>query len=292
MGISLVPKDVQLSVTSKVKHEPKPKYTNADLPFPDDFTKNLKFWQGTYIPDFIEWIATKPDAFGVNAHPDFDQAVRELWLQYFGAFEISPAVFAQAAAAVRNWRSAIGKTGVKATTEMISDNENLTTVEARADWVQDRLLHSAFIYENEQEQTGAYRSELVLRVFAAHMQTVLKTDHSYGHPVGALAISCASVERALHLYKAGTLASEGVKRKGKRSAHSFVAIPWAARAKAYLPAIEKLTTKKWAKIMAASRPFINSATKMAADDTEAEESGDSRGLIVISDDSDDEAVEA
>jgi hypothetical protein len=42
-------------------------------------------------------------------------------------------------------------------------------------------------------QTGAYRSELVLRVFAAHLQTVLKTDVSYGHPVGAMAISCAAV---------------------------------------------------------------------------------------------------
>jgi hypothetical protein len=51
-------------------------------------------------------------------------------------------------------------------------------------------------------------------------------------------------ERALHMYKTGSCSKDGVKRKGKRSAQSFVAVPWAARAKAYLPGIKKLITNK------------------------------------------------
>ncbi|KAJ6521750.1 hypothetical protein B0H19DRAFT_1203479 [Mycena capillaripes] len=290
MGISLVPKDVKLSVTGQVKKEAKGRVTNADLPFKDEHAKHLKTWQHQLIPDFLEWLSTYPDAFGANAHPNFDTSLLELWTEYLGELEISPAVYAQAAAAVRNWRSAVGKTGAKAPAEIMADEE-LTTAEARAAWVEKKLTHSNFIYENEEAQTGAYRSELVLRVFAAHLKVVAKTDHFYGHPVGALALACAAAERGLHLHKTGTLATEGVKRKGKRSAHSFVAVPWAARAKAYLPAIEKLTSKKWSKIVAWATPFMNTASEMDADDTEAEE-GDSRGLIVISDDSDAESVQA
>ncbi|KAF8135895.1 hypothetical protein K438DRAFT_1786696 [Mycena galopus ATCC 62051] len=89
------------------------------------------------------------------------------------------------------------------------------------------------------------------------------------------------------MHKTGTCSTDGVKRKGKRSANSFVAVPWAARTAAYLPAIRKLSDKKWAQIIALSAPFIDGAAEVAADETDGDESGDSRGLIQISDDEDD-----
>ncbi|KAJ6616605.1 hypothetical protein B0H10DRAFT_1378221 [Mycena sp. CBHHK59/15] len=289
MGISLVAKDVELSVDGKVKREPKPKVTNADLPFPrNSYANDLKFWQNGFIPEFIDWIATKEDPFAVNADPEFRTVINDLWNQHFGAYEITDAVYAQAAAAVRNWRSKFGKIALKAVDALLA-GDDFSTVESRADHVRDELLDSNFVYENKEDETGAYRSELMLRVFAAHLQVALKTDVSYGHPVGAMTISCAATERALHMYKNGTCSSDGVKRKGKRSAHSFVAVPWAARAKAYLPGVKKLSTKKWSKIMAMSKPYIDSAAQVTLDDTDADESEDSRGLIHVSDDSDLEA---
>jgi hypothetical protein len=94
------------------------------------------------------------------------------------------------------------------------------------------------------------------------------------------------------MHRTGVCSSDGIPRKGKRSALSFVAVPWAARAKAYLPGIQRLTTNKWAKIIAMSQPFIDSAAQITVDDTDGDESaGDSRGLIQISDDSDVEVVE-
>ncbi|KAJ6605620.1 hypothetical protein B0H10DRAFT_1957210 [Mycena sp. CBHHK59/15] len=60
----------------------------------------------------------------------------------------------------------------------------------------------------------------------------------------------------------------------------------AARAKAYLPGIKKLSTKKWSKIMAMSKPYIDSAAQVTLHDTDADESEDSRGLIHVSDNSD------
>ncbi|KAF7366228.1 hypothetical protein MVEN_00500000 [Mycena venus] len=270
MGISLVPKDVQLKADGK-----------------NSYANDLKFWQGAVIVEFVSWAGTKDETFAVNSHPDFRDVVTELWNHHFGAYPINDAVYAQAAAAVRNWRSKIGKTGVKTVQDVVTNSDDLSTIEARAEWVQNKLLDSNF------DMTGAYRGELVLRTFAAHLQVVNKADVFYGHPVGALATACASAERALHMYKTGTCSTDGITRKGRRSANSFVAVPWAARAKAYLPGIKKLSDQKWAKIMALSIPFIDGAAQIAADDTEGDESEDHRGLIQISDDSDDEpAIEA
>ncbi|KAJ7482101.1 hypothetical protein B0H11DRAFT_1915385 [Mycena galericulata] len=117
-----------------------------------------------------------------------------------------------AAAAVRNWRSKFGKIGLKAVAASL---ETLPTIESRADYVANELLDSSFVYENKEDEacTGAYRSELILRIFAAHLHVVLKTDIWYGHPVGALAISCAAAERALQIHKTGACSSDGIKRK-------------------------------------------------------------------------------
>ncbi|KAK6969040.1 hypothetical protein R3P38DRAFT_3148129 [Favolaschia claudopus] len=278
MGISLVPKPVELAVQGKVKAERKSKTTNANLPFPpDSFANDLKFWQNHLLPELIEWVATKYDPFSVNANPEFRDVVANLFEQHFGAYKINDAVYSQAASAVRNWRSKFGKTALKAVDDALAA---FATIQERAKHVRDELQDSSFVYEDPKNETGAYRSELMLRVFAAHLQIALKTDTWYGHPIGAMTISCAAVERALHMYKDGVLSTEGIQRKGKRSAHSFLAVPWAARAKAYLPAVEKLSTKKWSKIIAQARPFIDSAALITIDDTE--------GLIHISDDSDDE----
>ncbi|KAF7333125.1 WD40 repeat-like protein [Mycena venus] len=251
MGISLIPKDIELNVDGKVKCECKPKVTNANLPFPtNSFSADLKFWQGTFVPELMEWVATNNDPFAMNAHPDFHTVVSNLWKTYYTAYKITDVVYAQAAAAVRNWHSKFGKIGLKA---IAASLDTLLTIESRA-------------------------------------HTFLLADHdtrvSDRHPVGALPISCAA------MHKTSACSSDGIKHKGKCSAHSFVAVPWATRAKAYLPGIQKLSTNKWSKIIAMSKPFINSTAQITIDDTDGDESGaDSRGLIQIPNDSEDEVVE-
>ncbi|KAJ7501323.1 hypothetical protein B0H11DRAFT_2275291 [Mycena galericulata] len=283
MGISLVPKDVALDVNGKVKREAKPKYANADLPFPkESFAADLKFWQSVFLPEFIDWVATLEDSFAANAHPEFDTTVRNLWNQHFGAYTITDAVYGVAAAAVRNWRSKIGKVQLKAVADMLQE---FPTIENRAQHVQEKLSNSRFVYEDEDAETGAYRSELILQGFAAHLEYVLKIDMSFGYPIGVLALVCSAAERALSMHKTGKCTTEGVKRKGKRSAQSFVAVPWAARAKGYLPGIKSLSPHKWEKIVGMSHKYIENAAQIGIDDTE-DESEDSRGLINISDDSD------
>ncbi|KAJ7434183.1 hypothetical protein B0H11DRAFT_2119253 [Mycena galericulata] len=163
--------------------------------------------------------------------------------------------------------------------------QEFPTIENRAQHVQEKLSNSRFVYEDEDAETGAYRSELILQGFAAHLEYVLKIDMSFGYPIGVLALVCSAAERALSMHKTGKCTTEGVKRKGKRSAQSFVAVPWAARAKGYLPGIKSLSPHKWEKIVGMSHKYIENAAQIGIDDTE-DESEDSRGLINISDDSD------
>ncbi|KAJ7090704.1 hypothetical protein C8R44DRAFT_420008 [Mycena epipterygia] len=292
MGISLVPKDIALTVTGKVKRELKPKYNNADLPFPrNSHPADLKHWQASVLPELLDWAATHDDGFAANSHPQFMEVVTNIWEANFGAYIITEAVYAVAASAIRNWRSKIGKTAFKGLESILDSDDSCSTIEGRANFVADRLRDSIFVYENEEDQTGAFRSDIILRAFAAHLEHVVKADFSYGPPVGAMAIACSAVERALNMYKSGKSSADGVQRRGKRSAHSFVAVPWAARAKAYLPAIKTLTDKKWQKIVAMGTPYIETTAHVGADDMEGDESAeDSRGLIVVSDDSDDGAA--
>jgi hypothetical protein len=51
------------------------------------------------------------------------------------------------------------------------------------------------------------------------------------------------------MYKSSNLAEDGVVRKGKRSVHSFIAVPWADITKKYLGKIKTLSAKKWENIV-------------------------------------------
>ncbi|KAJ6628096.1 hypothetical protein B0H10DRAFT_1940654 [Mycena sp. CBHHK59/15] len=138
MDISLVPMDVALGVNGKVKRESKPEYTNTDLPFPkNSFPADLKFWQSTIIPEFLDWIATHDDAFVANTHPEFNEVEKNLWEMHYGAHQISNAMYAmvysksyilKAAAAVCNWHRKIGKTALKVV-ELIITGDDYPTLE-------------------------------------------------------------------------------------------------------------------------------------------------------------------
>ncbi|KAJ7443374.1 hypothetical protein FB451DRAFT_1296053 [Mycena latifolia] len=257
MGISLVPKDIALDVNGK--------YTNSDLPFPQNgFANDLKYWQSTAIPDVIDWAGIHDDAFAVIAHPEFREIFGNIWAKYFSAYEITEAVYAMAAAAIRNWRSKIGKGGLKALEEIIT-REEYPTFDIRADY---------------------------------HCRQSTDTCHGVGQALHkslcsfvGVGITSYQAERALHMYKTGKCSADGLKRKGKRSAQSFVAVPWAARAKAYLPGIKSITAHKWNKIIALSTPYVDTNSPIGGDDSEWDESEDSRGLIQLSDDSDEEPPE-
>ncbi|KAJ7232538.1 hypothetical protein C8J57DRAFT_1729828 [Mycena rebaudengoi] len=286
MGITLKDKSVSLTVDGKQKQERKPSYNNSDLPFPSSaHAADLKYWQGTLIPTLIDWVATLEDPFAANAHTLFRPTVEELWKDYFPKYEITDAVYAVASSAIRTWRSNLGKIGVKIVADQLL---KVATLEGRRTHVATQLEDFAFIYQDPVEKVGAFRSEAIYRTMSSHCKVANKTEAEYGHPVGALAISCAALERAYKLHREGKLAGDGVERRGKRSAQSFVASPWATRAAGYLPQIKKLSQTKWEAIWYWATAHYQKENTGESTTGEGDESSegpyeDPRTLIIVSD---------
>jgi hypothetical protein len=96
------------------------------------------------------------------------------------------------------------------------------------------------------------------------------------------------LERAYKLHREGKLAGDGVERRGKRSAQSFVASPWATRAAGYLPQIKKLSQTKWEAIWYWATAHYQKENMGESTTGEGDESSegpyeDPRTLITVSD---------
>ncbi|KAJ6579315.1 hypothetical protein B0H10DRAFT_2443473 [Mycena sp. CBHHK59/15] len=244
----------------------------------------------TFVPDILDWAAHLREPFTAANHPDFKPTIEDLWAKYFGgsAYQFTDAVEFLAGALIGNWRSDIGKRAVKLVKEKL---EALPSTAARRKWVADQMYDVAFLYRDPKSQTGSYRSELFLRVFGgAHLRVYLKNEVSFGFPIGAALLVAAALERAFALCKDGSLSTEGIQRKGRKKANSFVPVPWAERAARYLPPIETLTPQKWHDIIALAAQFMNSKDSAPLFDdnsTDAESADgytDPRSNVVISDD--------
>ncbi|KAJ6526364.1 hypothetical protein B0H19DRAFT_1197253, partial [Mycena capillaripes] len=290
MGITLTKKTVDIDVDGKAKRERKPKYSNKDLPFPaDSFHVDLKHYHKTFAADLIDYVATFPEPFIITIQPEFKTSVKDIWMSYFSAYDLTAAVTFLAKALVGNWRSAIGKRAIAVVKEHM---ERLPTLEARRKWVAGQRHNLAFLYRDKATKTGSYRSDLFLQTFAAHPAIALKITFSYGFPIGAAALTAAALERALLLCKDGSLSIEGQARKGRKAAHSFVPVPWAERAASYLPPIRTLTEQKWQEIYNLARQYTtfrgDAVTDPFDNSTDGGESTDGyvdpRSQVVVSDD--------
>ncbi|KAF8162168.1 hypothetical protein K438DRAFT_2070152 [Mycena galopus ATCC 62051] len=148
MGIILNKTTVELDVNGKTKTQPKPTYTNADLPFPaDGHAKDLKHFQQTVMPDIVDWAATLEDPFAAPSHPAFKPTLDDIWNTYFPAHATSDAVDFMGAAAIGNWRSDAGKKAISIVKNKMQELE-LDTLRARRQWVADQVAGVKFLYHD------------------------------------------------------------------------------------------------------------------------------------------------
>ncbi|KAJ6590831.1 hypothetical protein B0H10DRAFT_2044967 [Mycena sp. CBHHK59/15] len=113
-----------------------------------------------------------------------------------------------------------------------------------------------FVYREPAIKRGACRSESILYLFSYHLRiaSVVPADKR-NKAQAALALCTAAMERGYSMWTSGTLVQQRVERRGRKSAHSFVAVPWAERATKYLTIIKKLTDSKWEEIVSTAAEF-------------------------------------
>ncbi|GBE86813.1 hypothetical protein SCP_1000550 [Sparassis crispa] len=206
-------------------------WSNKDLPFPAAWRRQLLVWH----------------------HSDFKSTVRLIWMKIFidlpeldvdGKLRSEhPAIHTVAQAALRTYRSDIGKTALRIIDTIWESADmvgNYTTVERRKAWIKAHLNNKNFLYLDPESTVhlGTFRGPLITETFAYHLQLIIKSEVDYGEPTGALALCTAAVQRALTVWKEGMNSLKepdgSACRGGARNfKESFKDEPWGNEAKIY-----------------------------------------------------------
>ncbi|KAF8483697.1 hypothetical protein DFH94DRAFT_723573 [Russula ochroleuca] len=119
-----------------------------------------------------------------------------------------------------SWRNVIGSTGITSLLALFNSREFLRDSDKeRQEFAKYYLEDLRFLYKDSDRKDkkkwrGHFRNPLVVKTFAAHLTAtegakdipgLHDTDEETPAPIGALALACASVERALTLVATGTL---------------------------------------------------------------------------------------
>ncbi|KAF8803015.1 hypothetical protein BYT27DRAFT_7305696 [Phlegmacium glaucopus] len=285
----------------------KEKFTVTSLPFPrgSGGTAYSQRWRRVFKPSLIEWAATYEDPFGTNA--EMDTVVEGLWAQIFPTLatavvdggEGRAAIIQVAGDALLNWRSAMGKEGIRIVVEVFND-EGIEQADA-SEIAKYYLENYRFIYAHpdDDEDKEAFRSPLVLFALAAHLKMTIGNTHlndeGYGYPIGGLAVAVAVIERGLWLVKSGqiklngntpgksAIASGSDETNGrKRKVNEYDGYTdsvWGVVTCGWVAAAKRLNAEKWNAILTAAVAKVDFSK---ADEEEEEGgAGDPRALVEI-----------
>ncbi|KAJ7707295.1 hypothetical protein B0H16DRAFT_1481585 [Mycena metata] len=287
MGIKL--SDVTPEISGPVIKVKKPRYNNDHLPFGVERPEQIKLWQTTALGMIMEWAGSLDDAFSAGAsQPEFKPEVRKAWVKCFPDIPCDDAVYGVAASAVRTWRSETGKYTIGYFDNLFAKRARELKEDAagRVTFVAAELDGMSFVYADPVKKRGAYRSQAVSYAYARHLRIISVVPlEDRRKQKGALALTTAAVERGLGMWKSGTKFKEPIKRVGRKSAHRFLADPWAKHAGTYLKVIAQLSDSKWADIDDLAEEW-NAAPPSwdVREDDDTSEGPDPRLAIELSDD--------
>ncbi|KAJ7769439.1 hypothetical protein B0H16DRAFT_1881962 [Mycena metata] len=189
------------------------------------------------------------DAFAAaESQPDFLTTVDAIWAECFPDISVTDAVHG-VAATIRTWRSEIGKRALQFLDIFLEKREE--------EFKEGPAEPPKFVARelNGMSFRGACRFQPVVWTYAYHVRiTEVVPEKDRRRQKCALPLTLVSVERAYGMWKPGNKIKERVERRGRKTAHSFVAAPWGVPTRQYLPLINKLSHAKWAAI--ASRLYL------------------------------------
>lgn len=284
MGVTLnrvtIPDQVKASAIPAAVPK-KANYSTKDLPFSGS---ELRVWKAKVLPEIYSWAGTLPDAFSINSDEDFDGVIHQALERALPDVAFSKLFSQVTAAAIRTWRSEIGKEALEVVSAHFSSEPGFERQEARAKFVTEQLSEIRYVYEDPVAKKGGYRAPLLLRIHAYHQSSIAGCELFFNHPVGALAFAATALERALSFWKGGM--ELGTKSK-------LEAKPWGARVNFHASQITKLKDQHWQKIEVATKAYIPDLPTIEVpdaddDETTEREAGTGGGDVVVISDSDDE----
>ncbi|KAJ3833892.1 hypothetical protein F5878DRAFT_645580 [Lentinula raphanica] len=266
--------------TGKPAKPPKTHVKVSDVPFVQSSDQTV--WNNKVRTGLIEWSGSVSKQFNINSDPNFRETVMDLWnrhlntlphiplkLEYNGSTIQRcehPAILSFAQADIRNYRSNVGKTAVRALRMYLT--ERADTFEEQRELVEELLHHNAFVYEKpgktRNESSGAFRGELIMHTYAFFL--------SWSHaapgidnpvvPAGALALATTAVLRALEVSRSNTEPAspadfQTMKKKKPANSPDNFDNQWGPQAAKFYNDILKLNVDKWELITETSAGYIH-----------------------------------
>ncbi|KAG2030120.1 hypothetical protein BDR03DRAFT_987293 [Suillus americanus] len=141
------------NMRSKIR---KGKAKNSNLP---SGVVQSGLWRTTFLPCVMFWVGNSD--YGWSIPEDILESVLE-------------DIYNGASQRIHEWQAAFGSTAVSVLMAFFASTPEYQAQEAREEYAEYQLQDCCFIYEdpNNEEQPGAFLSEYMLRIFAAHLTTI------------------------------------------------------------------------------------------------------------------------
>ncbi|KAK7681505.1 hypothetical protein QCA50_015237 [Cerrena zonata] len=241
-----------------------PSVTMAHLPADIDPV----IWTKHFIPTCIDILGEHHEPFFMT-DPEIIHQIAQAFVVCFPGLKheitIESMVFKVLSQRCCEWRNKCSSSAQDAVTEFLNETPGLETSEARAEYVDGLGVGSTCDYLYEQTtpvHRGCFRSDFVLKTFAYHLNAVEGTIRDSPYPaVGALGLAAVAVERALLMYKTGTLAISDSRRDDNPQV--FSAVSWSNACSEMVSDIFTLDDVAWKDVYALSSQFVKKRGKVA-----------------------------
>ncbi|KAL4259066.1 hypothetical protein AB1N83_009100 [Pleurotus pulmonarius] len=274
-------------------------YIVRDLPFPQGqshiYNKKWKTMKATAIT----WSGTIKDAFGASSDPGFETMVSQMWLSQVPSLAEhanSKIVHSVIQSVISDYRSQVGKVAVATFAKLIGAGAEPSKVEE----IKKEYSPPRFIYRDVSEDghlEGSFLSPLLLEVFAVYAANFRNAAMAYGDPVGALALACAAIERAMDGWRGGrNVITEGAKRDANSGPGDDPAADakdlwfshdnWGGTIMYWADEIEsKVTPRRWDMILQGAANFLSKKSLLSAQTDDLKPFGENaRQPLNVSDD--------
>lgn len=160
---------------------------------------------------YIAYVGSLGNPWDADSLSEEAELLRELWHDAFGEELMGEDNLRKvrniAGQRAYDWRNKISKYATKAVDKFL--NERIPHSETKrkeyyAEYCSSGGSGPKCLYSDPEGLSGAYRSEIVLQAFAAHLEYTKGAMKDFGAPAGALALCAAAVERAFLMWKTGT----------------------------------------------------------------------------------------
>ncbi|KAG1903539.1 uncharacterized protein F5891DRAFT_977656 [Suillus fuscotomentosus] len=205
----------------------KVKPRNAHLP--SDAQNSLK-WCSKFLPAVMYWVGNSNYPWTI---PDekLSDVCHDIFHEVFngapGEFKVDSysSGFHMVCQRISEWRGFFGSTAVNVLMTFFTLNDNLKTPDAQKEYAGDQLVDSRFVYEDpdNEDLPGAFLSEFILHVFAAHLNAIYgyekidSIEHGLPGHQTLLALATAAAEHALILARDNLILLDNASDNGKKN---------------------------------------------------------------------------